>query len=307
MVKILVTGANGYIGSQVAKALRANGHVVYGLVRTQAHADELSKSEVIGVIGDHADVKTYQKYIDEAGIVIDNVLAFGSSDPFAPGRNLLAAVTEASKKAGQKKRFIYTSGCLVYKSSPEVVDESVPALSPYLGARAKYEQEVTGNKDVHGVVLRPAWVYGLSTPGPVGTWFEANANGDMEYFGNPEKVMSWVHVLDLADAYVRAAESATGLVAGEVFDVADDTRETGLRIREAFGRAGGAKGKVVLKPANTDFFSQAMEQTNILKADKIRRYLGWRPRHGSVLDDVAIYAAAHKAAKAAAPAAAAKH
>jgi hypothetical protein len=32
MVKILVTGANGYIGNGVARALRAAGHTVYGSV-----------------------------------------------------------------------------------------------------------------------------------------------------------------------------------------------------------------------------------------------------------------------------------
>jgi nucleoside-diphosphate-sugar epimerase len=34
-MRVFVTGASGYIGQAVAKAFRAKGHTVYGLVRTQ--------------------------------------------------------------------------------------------------------------------------------------------------------------------------------------------------------------------------------------------------------------------------------
>lgn len=50
-MKVIVTGANGFIGLATAKALRRAGHTVYGLVRSQEKAKELVLNEIIPVIG----------------------------------------------------------------------------------------------------------------------------------------------------------------------------------------------------------------------------------------------------------------
>ena len=50
-MKVLVTGATGYIGGAAARALRRAGHVVHGLVRSSDKEAELLRSEIIPVRG----------------------------------------------------------------------------------------------------------------------------------------------------------------------------------------------------------------------------------------------------------------
>jgi len=86
-------------------------------------------------------------------------------------------------------------------------------------------------------------------------------------------------------------ECSSALVSGHIFDAADDTRVTVGIARETFARAAGAKGSVVLAPAGKDFFSVAMEATAVASGQKLRRVLGWRPKHVSVMDDVNLLTA----------------
>ena len=50
-MKVLVTGATGYIGNSVAKTLSTRGHIVYGLYRNDNSLPLLLQSEIIPVKG----------------------------------------------------------------------------------------------------------------------------------------------------------------------------------------------------------------------------------------------------------------
>ena len=56
-MKIFVTGAAGYIGGSVAEALRAAGHDVTGLVRSQEQVSPLAARGIEAAVGelDNAD------------------------------------------------------------------------------------------------------------------------------------------------------------------------------------------------------------------------------------------------------------
>lgn len=45
MVKVLIFGATGVIGKEVARAFSRNGHTVYGLTRSAKKAHELQREE----------------------------------------------------------------------------------------------------------------------------------------------------------------------------------------------------------------------------------------------------------------------
>lgn len=117
---------------------------------------------------------TYQKALEESSVIIDTVVVFSNPDPVDYNRKLLNLIADLSKKYNQvtrflcleltsriqKKRYIYTSGVLVYGDSATEVDETVNPASKLLQFRTKFENEVTTNKDVDGVVLRPGFTYG---------------------------------------------------------------------------------------------------------------------------------------------------
>jgi len=289
MVHVLVIGANGYIGNEVAVALRKRGHIVYGCVRKDSEFKCLEQAEIIPVKGDLQSVPA--DILDRVSVVIDTAMNFADNPALSSNRVLLETVAAASRKSGVKKRYIYTSGCLVYgEHKGEVVDETFPLKSGH--PRIAFEKEITSHKDVDGVVIRPSWVYGGKGNMYLKSWYEGSAEGNIEISGKPDKCLPWVHVSDLAEAYLRVTEAGRGSVSGEVFDVADSSRGTVEQVQVAWARANGVKGKVVYKPAGTDFFSQLCEQTALPSAEKIKRVLGWCPRMGPVLDNTAIYARA---------------
>ena len=103
-----------------------------------------------------------------------------------------------------------------------------------------------------------------------------------------------VHLDDLADAYVRAAESG---LAGEIFNVTDRSRFTVLELATAAARAAGYKGEIRPLPLaearkTMGDFADALALNQHLDSGKAVRLLGWQPRHGGFLDEVeALYGA----------------
>jgi len=291
MVRVLVTGANGLIGGATAIALRKAGHLVYGLIRDEKQKPDLLQNEIIPVIGDSTDVKSYASILDKVNVVIDNVALFTEQKIGQSNRNLMSALISASK-GKSKKRYIYTSGILVYNYR-ELVDESYPANA--LQWRSELEQHVITSHEVEGVVIRPGFVYGANGGHISDLWFSGGKDDDVEFYGSTEKSWGWVHVNDLANAYVRVVEASSSLVSGEIFDVTDTTRVTCLQARTAFARAAGRTGKIVTKEAAKDFFSQVLENTAVPRSQKIQKILGWSPKLGPVLDDIDLYYQSWKA------------
>jgi len=295
MVRVLVVGANGLIGGNVAKALSLAGHTVYGLIRDKKQQDILMLHEIIPVIGDTEDIKSFSDTIDKVTVVIDTVIFERASDPGVTNRNLLTAVVSSSNRQQIKKRYIFTSGCLVYKSPGEIVDESCPPKNEFFKWKTDLEQKVIKHSDVEGVVIRPGRVYGGSGGAIADQWFTKNNEGETEFIGDVEK--SWIHVYDLAQAFVKLVEADGHLVEGSIYNVCDMSRVTALQARKAFAKAAGLTGSVVLKEAK-DAWSKACETNAVMSAEKITKQLGWSPKKGPLMDRLDVCYQAWKAHKA---------
>jgi len=283
MVHILVTGANGQIGRHAARYLREAGHVVYGLVRDEKQSADLLKVDVIPVVGDMSRIESFAETISKVSAIIDPVMVY-AQDPFAANKALLAAVAAESKKQGHKKRYIYISGGWVYGDYPgQVVDESFPCLNPALGYRVNFEKAVCANAEVQGVVIRPSAVYG----GDWGMWRHLWAPTDKAVItGHKDRIFGWNHVADVSDALLRVVEAATGLVSGEVFDVAEDTRIAYWDLRRKIWHVAGYKVKEEEGPVDQKNFVDFASNIRCVQAgQKIRRVLGWKPRH-SIVDEL---------------------
>jgi len=106
-----------------------------------------------------------------------------------------------------------------------------------------------------------------------------------------------VHLDDLADAYVRAAESG---LAGEIFNVTDRSRCTVLEMATAAARPSGYKGEIRPTPLadarkTLGDFADALALSQHVDSGKAVRLLGWQPRHGGFLDEVDVFYRAWKA------------
>jgi nucleoside-diphosphate-sugar epimerase len=82
--------------------------------------------------------------------------------------------------------------------------------------------------------MRPGFMYGLDGSSSVSaTWFQMGEEGKAIYRGDTEKGWSWVHINDLAEAYVRVVESSVA-IDGEVFCIADEQRPKCIEVMKAW-------------------------------------------------------------------------
>jgi len=115
--------------------------------------------------------------------------------------------------------------------------------------------------------------------------------------GDGRNRWTMVHLDDLADAYVRVAESG---LAGEIFNVTDRSRFTVLELATAAARAAGHKGEIGPLPLaearkTMGDFADALALSQHVDSGKAVRLLGWQPRHGGFLDEVEVFYRAWKA------------
>ncbi len=297
-MRVFVTGATGYVGFAVATALRRAGHDVYGLTRAAAKVPQLARQEIRAVIGDIGDPKSYADTAEACSVLVH--AAFESSaSAVTKDKTAVDALIEAGRRGAQPKTLIYTSGVWVHgDTGGKLVDETDPLKPIKLVAwRPAHEQLVLQAKAVRGLVIRPGCVYG-GRGGLTGAWFEAAAAGKAPtVVGSGHNRWTMVHVDDLADAYVRAAESG---LAGEVFDVTDRSRATVLELATAAARAAGFQGElrpVPLGEARRTMgdFADALALDQHVDARTAVRLLGWQPRHGGFVDEADLFYASWKA------------
>lgn len=295
-MKVLVTGASGYIGFGVACALRRAGHEVYGLVRREAAKIQLQRAEIHPVMGTMQEPMALQSTIDQCSVLI-HAAADYQADTFKLDRLMIDALLN-TKRGAQPKTVIYTSGVWVYgDTGDELVDETAP-LRParQVKIRPEIERLVLEHPHVRGLVIRPGCVYG-GRGGLTGMWFSDDQKGVIKIIGDGNNRWAMVHVEDLAEAYLRAAESG---LKGEIFNITDRSRSSVNEMAEAAIKAAGGHAKFVYVPLaeaekNMGDFAECLALNQHVDSRKAVRMLGWQPRRGGFVDGVANYYAAWKA------------
>jgi nucleoside-diphosphate-sugar epimerase len=252
-MKILVTGATGYIGSATAKALLARGHEVLGLARSERSAAKLRQLGLDAVMGDFGDSSSLANAITMSDVdAVVSTASVGASqgdnaDTFARDRAAVRVMQRALEGSG--KALVFTSGSAVFgvfnggdattvvygedaalplpedvfaPRSARVHPMLVAGLGEAMAARVETEHVVLADPGVRGVVVRPGLVYGhggsLDIPAVISM---ARANGRGAHLGAGATRQSYVHIDDLADLYCLAVERAPqgAILHGAVEDV----------------------------------------------------------------------------------------
>lgn len=218
-MKVFVTGASGYIGLNVASACRRAGHEVWGLVRNEKKAHTIAMNEIRPIIGSMQHSESYRLVAEQCSVLIHAAVDY-QADTFSLDRQAIEVLLAASKHGSQPKTVVYTSGTWVYGDTfGKPVDEGA-SLRPttLVDGRPGIEQMVLNASGVRGVVVRPGCVYGRQG-GLTGMWFDGPDKGRLfQVIGNGNNRWAMVHVDDLADGYLRVAESG---LANEVFNLTD--------------------------------------------------------------------------------------
>jgi nucleoside-diphosphate-sugar epimerase len=324
-MKILITGATGYIGNAAAQALRKDGHAVSGLARSEDTAARLGRDGFGAVTGDFADPASLANAIADAkpDVVVSTASAGaggGDANTFRVDRDAVLAILHALGDHG--KSLIFTSGSAVFgifaagERSEHIFDENtflplppeifappsahvpgvlVAGFGAAMAARVETEKAVAMAPGVRGIVIRPGNVYGHGGSFDLPAQIEmARARGVAPHMGAGGTTHGYVHIDDLAELYrlavVRGAKgSAFHGVAGEV-----NQKNLAAAISRMIG-AGDRTDCLTLEEMYGAGGSAgiSLSANKRLSADQTREQLAWTPSRTDILHDVEFGSYAH--------------
>ena len=296
-MKVFITGATGYVGFNVASAFRRAGHEVWGLARSDEKARMLVQNELHPVIGSMEKPESYLKTAEECSVLV-HAAADLTKDTVELDRRTVETFLRSGKAGARPKTVLYTSGVWVHGNTGDrLADETTPLAPAKLVAwRPAHERLALEADGVKGIVIRPGCVYGRQGS-LTNSWFEGVSKRALTAVGDGTNRWAMVHIDDLAEAYVRAAEAGLG---GEVFNIVDNSRSTVTEMARAAARAAGYTGKIQYLPLEEAVksmgpFAECLALDQHVDRGKALRMLSWTPRHQSFVDGIETYFASWKA------------
>jgi len=305
---VLVTGGAGYIGSHAAKALRRAGYRVVIYDNLSAGHREATLGAPL-VEGDVRDVQAVRRALRESGasavmhfaawlIVSDSV-----RDPIGYYHNNVegAVATLEAMAAEQCRHFIFSSTCAVYGEPVEVPIRETHGTTPinaYGQTKLAVEHALPHFERAYGIrsiCLRYFNAAGADPDGELGEdhspeihaiprAFEAASGGaPFEIFGEdyptPDGtcLRDYIHVVDLADAHIRALRRLEAGGGSTVLNVGTEHPSSVMDVLAAVERVTGRA--VVRRSAARRPGDPAVL---FASAERIRTELGWRAQRADL-------------------------
>jgi nucleoside-diphosphate-sugar epimerase len=288
-MNVFITGGTGLIGSAVVAELRAHGHRVTGLARSDAAARALSDAGATAWRGGIADLDILKAGAHDADGVIH--LAFGHD--FSSDEAIARAVAEESQAlqalgealVGTDRPFVTVAGTpwIPGRVSTEADRPQVPG--PF-GGRVRSVDAVLGlaSRRVRSSAVRmPRTVHHQGKGGFAGLLTDvARKTGVSGYPGDGSQRWPAVHALDAAVLFRLALESAP---AGTVWHAVADEGDRVLDIATVIGR----RLELPVESVPPEHFGPLgpiflMDQPS--SSAHTRETLGWRPSHPGLLGDL---------------------
>jgi len=290
-MRVFVTGATGFIGSAIVGELKASGHEVVGLARTDAAANGLEQSGSRFHRGDLSDVESLAAGASACEGVIHAAFIHDFSQYAANAeidRQAIEAI--AGALAGSGKPFVATTVTTLLEPGRVGTEEDDPTVESSLGPRGASEKALLEAAD-HGVrssaVRLPPSVHGEGDHAFVPALIAiAREKGFAAYVGDGANRWPAVHRLEAARLFCLALEKAP---AGSKLHAVADEGITMRKIAEVIGQGLGLPMKSIAEDeAGTHFGWLAHFATvdNPMSSAITRDVVGWRPREAGLLTDM---------------------
>jgi nucleoside-diphosphate-sugar epimerase len=286
-MRVLLTGATGYLGQAVGRALLVAGHDVVGMFRTDVARKTVVAAGMSPVHGDLDDPATLAAVTPDVDAVVDTASADNHS----------AVVGHVQLLSGSGKRYVRTSGVGIYSEltagepAQRVYAEDAP-FTPheFYAARLRSDElaVAAAATGVQSVVLRPGMVYGAGGSEHLPVLLQAALrDGVSRFVGRGLNQYGNVYLDDLAAGYVLAlmrapagsvynltsGENTLGEVADGVADVLGLGTSLSVSIEGSVSALGPGYGMGIAVAARAD-------------SAKARTELGWRPCGPTLLEDL---------------------
>ncbi len=309
-MKAFVTGATGFIGSRLAKKLRARGDQVVALVRSREKAKDLEQLGCELVEGDLSSKEAIRRGMEGCDAVFHSAAVYKVGIPKSERAAMKETnvggtenVLDAAVDAGVQ-RILYVSTVGVFgNTNGNVVDEGYRRpgddfLSTY--DETKYRAHQTAlDRIADGapiVIVQPGGVYGPGDHSELGNMIDQVRTGKLRMLMFPELGFNLVHVEDVAEGIVLAHDQGqvgqSYVLGGEISNM----KKLVEKVAELSGRKaprrelpasmmklaipiGPLVGKMMGFPPNLAEMIRTSDGVTFWASDeKARRELGYAPR-----------------------------
>jgi len=234
MIRVLVTGANGFIGRALCRRLLDAGFNVKGAVRSSAAAAGLPAEAEVAVVGDIDERTDWQEALAGVDVVVHlaarvHVMQETAQDPLTAFRevNVLGTERLARQAAAQGvRRLVFLSSIKVNgecTAIPFSADQPAAPQDAYGISKWQAEQilhDISETTHLQIVVIRPPLVYGPGVRGNFRRLLKLVERGLPLPFASIDNRRSLVNVDNLCDLLALCIEHPKA--PGEVFLVSDN-------------------------------------------------------------------------------------
>ena len=289
-MRIFVTGATGFIGTELVKELIGTGHKVRGLTRSDAGAEQLKAAGAEVHRGDIENLESLRNGAKGMDAVINLAFDHDMSKFAENSQNEMKAIEALGAALGPGKVLLVTSGVAITTGKPgHVRTEADPAIdSPAIPRKGEQAARTMAELGLHVGVLRLSQVHDTYKQGLVTFLIQiAREKGVSAYVGEGDFRWAAAPVKDVAHLYRLTVEKTTpGLTTYHA------VQEEGVSLRdiaEAIGK--GLKIPVISIPseqANDHFGTFAYYATFDMPASSAwtRKTLGWDPTGPGLIEDL---------------------
>ncbi len=297
-MKILVTGANGFVGKSLCAALRSDGHTLVATVRASNTKIDGGEQVVVGSIEGDTD---WADALSGVAVVVHlaarvHVMNDKALDPLTEFRKVNVDGTlnlaRQAAKAGVK-RFIFISSIKVNGehtvSGKPFTEDDLPSPQDAYGI-SKFEAEqglllIAQQTGLEVVIIRPPLVYGHGVKANFASMMRTVKRGIPLPLGAIHNKRSFVYVGNLVSLILRCADHPA--VANQIFLVSDGCDLSTTELLRGCADALGVKARLLPIPQRllelgAAFLGKkavAQRLCGNLQVDitKARNLLGWEP------------------------------
>ena len=246
-MRILITGATGFIGSHLAESLHGRGHELRCLIRQTSSLQWIKHLPIDFVVCDFFDDRALQEAVGGVDCIYHLAGVTKARTPeeyfrqnHIATRNLLRAAFDANPAL---KRFIFVSSQTAVGPSVDgiAVDEGTPfhPITTYGMSKMEAEKECLKLMDRLPItIVRAPAVYGPRDK-DIFEFFNAMNRGLQPMIGFNNKTVSLIHVRDLVDVIILAGEHRNA--AGQAYFISSERFYTWKEVGEITSRIMGKR------------------------------------------------------------------